>query len=72
MDMDDYVFTLNGGVIQQFQSMIEMKHNGSIDQYVAMPAVFDGESCKHITYSFFYDFAISACIHHEDVYLYLT
>ena len=42
MDMDDYVFTLNGGVIQQFQSMIEMKHNGSINQYISMPAVHDG------------------------------
>jgi hypothetical protein len=30
MDMDDYVFTFNGGVIQQFQSLIKMRHNGSV------------------------------------------
>ena len=72
MDMDDYIFTINGGIIQQFQSMLSMQHNGSIDQYISMPAVHDGESCKHITYSFYYDFSISACLHDEEVYLYLT
>jgi hypothetical protein len=30
MDMDDYVFTFDGGIVQQFQSQIKMKHNGSI------------------------------------------
>lgn len=39
MDMDDYVFTHDGGIVQQFQSMLQLRHNGSISQYVAMPAV---------------------------------
>jgi len=42
MDMDDYVFTAEGGVVQQFQSVITMQHNGSINQYVSFPAVNDG------------------------------
>ena len=63
MDMDDYVFTFDGGIIQQFQSQIKMRHNGSIHQYISMPAVLDGENCKHITHSFIYDFAVSACEH---------
>lgn len=29
-DMEDYVFTDDGGFIQQFQSMLKMQHNGSI------------------------------------------
>lgn len=43
MDMDDYVFTIHGGIVQQFQSQISMQHNGSINQYISMPAVHDGE-----------------------------
>lgn len=42
IDMDDYVFTMDGGIIQQFQSQIKMRHNGSIDQFISMPAVLDG------------------------------
>ncbi len=40
--MEDYVFTHSGGVIQQFQSLIKMRHNGSIDQVAAFPSVLDG------------------------------
>lgn len=65
MDMDDYVYTIHGGIIQQFQSMISMQHNGSINQYISLPAVHDGENCRHITFSFYYDFSVSACLHNE-------
>lgn len=44
-DMEDYIFTRDGGVIQQFQSIIKMKHNGSIDQVAQFPSVLDGEHC---------------------------
>jgi hypothetical protein len=54
MDMDDYVFTLDGGIVQQFQSQIKMMHNGSIDQYVSFPSVHDGESCMHVTHNWMY------------------
>lgn len=54
MDMDDYVFTLDGGIVQQFQSQIKMKHNGSIDQFVSFPSVLDGENCQHVTYNWQY------------------
>jgi hypothetical protein len=40
--MEDYVFTPEGGVIQQFQSLIQMRHNGSVHQVVALPSVLDG------------------------------
>ena len=63
MDMDDYVFTLDGGIVQQFQSQIKMKHNGSIDQFVSFPSVLDGENCQHVTYNWQYQFAVSACQH---------
>ena len=72
-DMDDYVFTHDGGIIQQFQSMLQLRHNGSISQYVSMPTVLDGENCRHITHSWMYEFVVSACLHNnEEVYLYLT
>lgn len=54
MDMDDYVFTPDGGIVQQFQSQIKMMHNGSIDQYVSFPSVHDGESCMHVTHNWMY------------------
>lgn len=72
MDMDDYVFTFDGGIVQQFQSQISMRHNGSINQYISMPAVLDGENCKHITHNWMYDFAVSACEHGNEVFLYMT
>jgi hypothetical protein len=40
--MDDYVFTFDGGIIQQAQSLISMRHNGSINQYISMPSILDG------------------------------
>lgn len=72
MDMDDYAYTIHGGIIQQVQSMIAMRHNGSINQYIPLPTVYDGENCRHVVYSYFYDFGVSACLHHEEVYLYMT
>jgi hypothetical protein len=59
--MDDYVFTGFGGVIQQEQALITMRHNGSINQFVSMPSMFDNEHCKYVTFSFLYDFVVSAC-----------
>lgn len=61
MDMDDYVFTPNGGVVQQFQSVITMQHNGSVHEFVSFPSIKDGEHCRHITFSWQYDFSVSAC-----------
>ena len=52
-----------GGVIQQFNSVIKMRHNGSIDQITTFPSVLDGELCKHIEHSWVYDFTLSACDH---------
>lgn len=60
-DMEDYVFTPDGGIIQQFQSIIKMKHNGSIDQISMFPSVLDGEHCTHIQHSWIYDYTLSAC-----------
>lgn len=40
--MEDYVYTATGGVIQQFQSVIKMRHNGSIDQIAQFPSILDG------------------------------
>lgn len=70
--MDDYVFTFDGGVIQQFQSAIKMRHNGSIDQYITFPAQQEAEHCTHIDYNFLFDFTISACNHNGEIYLYIT
>lgn len=61
MDMEDYVFTFDGGVIQQFQSIIKMRHNGSVEQFTNFPSVFDGESCILIQHSMVYDYTLSAC-----------
>lgn len=72
MDMEDYVFTVDGGIIQQFQSQIKMMHNGSIEQFINMPSVLDGEDCQHITYDWLYEFTVSACQHRDEVYLYMT
>lgn len=41
-DMEDYVFNDQGGLVQQFQSMLSMRHNGSIAQSIAFPSVLDG------------------------------
>ena len=72
MDMEDYVFSTDGGIIQQFQTQIKMRHNGSVEQFISMPSVLDGENCMHITYDWLYDFAVSACQHRDEVYLYMT
>jgi hypothetical protein len=72
MGMDDYVFTGFGGVVQQDQSIITMRHNGSIDQFVSFPSIFDDEHCRHVTFSFMFDFVVSACQNGDEVYLYMT
>ena len=40
--MEDYVFNGRGGIIQQFNSIIQMRHNGSIEQIATFPSVLDG------------------------------
>ena len=70
--MEDYVFTPDGGVIQQFQSLIKMRHNGSIEQVSIFPSVLDGEHCTHIQHSWIYDYTVSACEHMGEIYLYTT
>lgn len=37
--MDDYIFTPFGGVVQQMQSIIEIRHNGSIESFAMMPSI---------------------------------
>jgi len=61
MDMDDYIFTPNGGIVQQFQSVLTMQHNGSVHEFVSFPSIKDGEHCRHVTFSWQYDFSVSAC-----------
>lgn len=73
--MEDYAFSLDGGYIQQFQSIIRMRHNGSIHEFVNLPSALDGEECKFIEHNFFYDFTVSACKNDQnggEVYLYTT
>lgn len=60
-DMEDYAFSLHGGYIQQFQSILRMRHNGSIHEFVNLPSALDGEECKFIEHNFFYDYTVSAC-----------
>lgn len=72
MDMDDYVYTPSGGVVQQFQSVLKMHHNGSIHEYASFPSIKDGEHCQHITFSWLYDFGVSACDDAGEVSLYMT
>ena len=71
-DMEDYAFSEYGGMVQQFQSIIKMHHNGSIHQFAQLPSVLDGETCTIIEYSFLYDFSLSACKDGDEVYLYQT
>jgi hypothetical protein len=40
--MNDYTFTINGGVIQQERSIISMRHNGSINQFISLPSHLTG------------------------------
>lgn len=71
-DMEDYAFSLDGGFIQQYQSIIKMRHNGSIEQFVTFPSVLDGESCLSIEHHWMYDYTLSACKNGDEVYLYTT
>jgi hypothetical protein len=41
-DMEDYTFAAFGGYIQQSQAIMTLRHNGSLDQFVTLPSVFDG------------------------------
>lgn len=71
-DMEDYIYTHEGGVVQQFQSILKMRHNGSIEQAVQFPSILDGERCRDIQHSWIYDFTVSACEHNGEIYLYTT
>lgn len=71
-DMEDYVYSGSGGYVQQFQSILKMQHNGSIDQVTVFPSVLDGEHCTHIQHSWIYDYTLSACEHLGEIYLYTT
>jgi hypothetical protein len=46
--MNDVGIAFNHVIIQQIQALIKMNHNGSIDQFISMPAVNFGENCLHI------------------------
>jgi hypothetical protein len=71
-EMNDYAFSFDGGFIQQGQSIIKMRHNGSIEQFVTMPSVLDGEDCITIEHNWVYDYTLSACKNFNEVYLYTT
>ena len=71
-DMVDYTFAASGGYIQQSQSIITLKYNSSIDQFVSLPSVLDGEECMSIEHSWIYDYTLSACKNGNEVYLYTT
>lgn len=71
-DMRDYAFSLDGGFIQQRESIIKMRHNGSIEQFVSIPSVLDGEICMSIEHHWIYDYSLSACKNGNEVYLYTT
>lgn len=71
-DMEDYAFSFDGGFIQQYQSIIKMRHNGSIEQFVTLPSALDGESCISIEHHWIYDYTLSACKNSNEVYLYTT
>jgi hypothetical protein len=70
--MEDYAFSFDGGFIQQYQSIIQMRHNGSINQFVTFPSASFGESCISIEHSWLYDYSLSACKDGDEVYLYTT
>lgn len=73
MGMQDYHFTVRGGIIQQSQALLRMLHNGSIEDYISMPTEGNGESCKRVTVDLFHDFFVSACQEGDtDIQLYLT
>ena len=40
--MWDYAFTFEGGVIQQAGTIITMRHNGTIREYIDMPTLSSG------------------------------
>jgi hypothetical protein len=71
-DMEDYAFTPEGGVVQQFQTLITMRHNGSINQFVEFPSILIGEYCYHVSFNWRYNFVVSSCHDQGEVFLYMT
>jgi len=59
--MNDYTFSPDGGYIQDFRALVQMRHNGSIHQFATFPANFQSEICRHLTHSWIFDFTVSAC-----------
>lgn len=70
--MQDYAFSYDGGFIQQQESIIQMRHNGSIHQFVTLPSTVDRENCISIEHSWRYEYSLSACKGNNEVYLYTT
>lgn len=71
--MQDYTFTMDGGVIQQGQTIITIRHNGTIQEYIDMPTVLFGEVCTSVAVDWFGGGGIaSACRSDSEVYLYYT
>jgi hypothetical protein len=70
--MNDYAWTLDGGVVQQMQTLMTMRHNGSIEQFIDLPTLFFGENCQSVTVNPLLNMYVSGCINDKEVYLYLT
>lgn len=59
--MYDYAFTFDGGVIQQVSTIITVKHNGTIGEYIDMPTLDWGEVCTDIAVHWLGNGYVSAC-----------
>lgn len=70
--MSDYAWTLEGGVVQQTQAMMTIKHNGSIAEFIGIPTVYFGENCQTVAVDLFLNAYVSGCLSDKEVYLYLT
>jgi len=69
--MFDYAFTLDGGVIQQVNTILTVAHNGSIKEYVDMPTLDFGEVCTTVSVHWMGNGYVSGC-RSEEVFLYYT
>jgi hypothetical protein len=70
--MQDYAFTLEGGVVQQAQTIVTILHNGTIQEYIDMPTLLFGEVCTSVSVNFLGNGYVSGCISDNEVYLYYT
>lgn len=70
--MNDYAWTMDGGVVQQIQSLLTMRHNGSIEEFINIPTLYFGENCQTVAVDPFMNMYVSGCVSDKEVFLYLT